>query len=116
VLLVVLLVHLGFMATRFHAEAMHVPANEVGADEMARTAEASHDAGAVHAAGVSVEDCAIAWALPPANPVIHAVAGPTLPTRAFYLAGYVGSSCSLPRAIGPPLLADSQALLQVFRL
>ena len=113
-LLLVLLVHLAFMASPLHVAGME-PDREIASAVGLSTYQ-----GMSVAAGPSVLDahqydhCAVEWMAPQA-PTIHLLAG-SFPGGLRVPADPSLSSDPVSPAIEPPRLADPQALLQVFRI
>jgi hypothetical protein len=112
-MLVVLIAHLALMASSLHDVLMHPEAT--GHDQQATFADETGTSHVALAEPDSGQHCGVVWTVLERQPTLLPLiwltfSAPTLaaPTRA---------ACRpTPRALGPPIRADSQALLQVLLL
>lgn len=114
-LLAVLVAHLAYMATPIHAwtltDGSHAVAMAPQAVSVTTAAIDGRDAQSEHAS-----DCGIKWAKAANGAPLAGFLVCTLPGFLLGSDDYAPIMRLTPRALGPPLIGDQQALLQIFRL
>lgn len=114
-LLTVLALHLGFMASPLHRQML---ADDVMSAGMSSTAPSGVAALQVERAdrGEHVGHCLIQWVNDAQRIGLAGLLAVTLAVAALELSRLVPRMRLVARALGPPATGDAQALLQVFRL
>jgi hypothetical protein len=116
VLLLVVLAHLAFMATPLHAAMIDPAEGMLTPIERDQTDARPAETGEVVATDHQIEHCALTWSLPSPGVLQVDATSWDVPSRIPPLANTVAAARPVPQAIGPPVVADPQALLQVFRV
>jgi len=115
-LLVILSAHLVVMATPLHELLMH-PEQPVGPAPMHVAQDSPSMLGGPRVAEADAPaHCAILWTLPSQTPLRLTTSAVGVPTAICVLPSLRQGLASVPRTLSPPLGADWQARLQVFRI